>query len=45
VKKNFVVYEEIHCQAIVDSKTQNRRTYIIVMDKKKNQRFVFDPKI
>lgn len=41
--KKFQVYEEIHYQTVVDSETQNRRADIIVIDRKMNQRFVFDP--
>lgn len=42
MKKLLGVYEEIRCQAMVNLKTQNRRTDIIVIERKKNQGFVFD---
>lgn len=35
--KKFEVYQEIHCQAMINLKPQNRKTNIIFEDKKKNQ--------
>lgn len=40
--KKLEVYEEIHCETVRGSEIQNRRTDIIIIDRKKNSGFVFD---
>lgn len=37
--------QETHCQSVASLKTQNKRADIIVIDRKKNRGFVFDPTI